>query len=201
MLKKVDVTVFDFDGTLSARDCNIEFARYCIRHSVRPWIFAPLILVGGIAKLLNPAGIWWRENIRRFMTEDMVTRFSRDFIKEHRKRRFNWVAQAIEDEHAAGRKVILISAGADYLIPHLVRDLKFDRVICSVMDKKRPWRYKFLCWGDNKVHALDEWAATNKYIPRVIRSYSDSKSDMPMMEIAREKIWVNPRTGIRKRSK
>ena len=197
MLKKVDVTVFDFDGTLSARDCNVEFARYCIRHSARPWLFAPLVLVSGVAKFFNPGGVWWRENIRRFMTDDMVRRFAHDFIREHRKRRFDWVAKAINTERAAGRKVLLISAGPDYLVPHMVRDLKFDKIICSVMDKKRPWRYKFLCWGRNKVYALDEWAAANKFIPRVVRSYSDSKSDMPMMEIAAEQIWVNPRTGKR----
>ena len=199
MQKKIDVTVFDFDGTLSARDCNVEFARYCMRRSARPWMFSPLMLVCGVAKFLNPGGMWWRENIRRFMTEDMVTRFARDFIKEHKQRRFQWAAQVVENERAAGRKVVLVSAGPDYLVPHLVRDLNFDRVICSRMDKKRPWRYKFMCWGRNKVYALDEWAVANKYIPRVIRSYSDSKSDMPMMDIAREKIWVNPRTG--KRSK
>ena len=36
MLKKTDVVLFDFDGTLSARDSNVEFARYCMRHSIRP---------------------------------------------------------------------------------------------------------------------------------------------------------------------
>ena len=197
MQQKIDVTVFDFDGTLSARDCNVEFARYCMKHSLRPWLFIPQMLVCGVVKLFKPDGIWWRENIRRFMTADMVRRFARDFIREHRNRRFDWVAHAVANERAAGRKVVLISAGPDYLVPHLVRDLNFDRIICSRMDKKRPWRYNFLCWGTNKVYALDEWAATNKYIPRVINSYSDSKSDMPMMKIARNQIWVDKRTGKR----
>lgn len=197
MLKKVDVVVFDFDGTLSARDCNVEFAKYCMKRRPGTWVYAPLMMVCGVARIIRPAGVWWRENIRRFMRPQMVEQYARDFVREHRKRRFDWVANQVANERAAGHKVVLISAGPDYLIPHLVRDLKFDAVICSVLDKKKPWRYKFLCWGRNKVYALDEWARENKYIPRVVKSYSDSKSDMPMMNIARDRIWVDKKTGKR----
>ncbi len=198
MLQKVDVVVFDFDGTLSARDCNVEFAKYCFRHSVRPWLFLPLMAVCGIVRWLRPGGVWWRENIRRFMTPDMVRRFAPDFIRAHRRERFGWAKEQVAAERAAGRKVVLISAGPDYLVPKLVRDIKFDAIMTSVMDARAPWKYKFLCWGPNKVVALDEWAKANKYVPRVVRSYSDSKSDMPMMEIAAEEVWVDKKTGLRK---
>ncbi|MBE6459815.1 MAG: hypothetical protein E7009_02405, partial [Alphaproteobacteria bacterium] len=93
---------------------------------------------------------------------------------------------------------VLISASTDYLVPQLVRDMKFDAVLCSRMDKKKPWRYEYICWGIKKVYALDEWARQNKIIPHVVRSYSDSKSDMPMMEIADEAVWINRKTGTRK---
>ena len=45
---------------------------------------------------------------------------------------------------------------------------------------------------------MDEWAKQNKIIPRVVRAYSDSKSDMPMMEIADEQVWIDKKTGLRK---
>jgi phosphoserine phosphatase len=83
------------------------------------------------------------------------------------------------------------------LIPFLVKDIKFDGVVCSVMDKKRPWKYKFFCWGENKVTAMDEWAIRHKVAPRLVKSYSDSKSDLPLMEIAIRQVWINPRTGTR----
>ena len=98
----------------------------------------------------------------------------------------------------AGNKVVLISASPDYLVPHLVSDMKFDAVFCSQMDKEKPYKYKFLCWNKNKVVALDKWAVEHKYIPNVIRSYSDSKYDMPIMEIAKEMVWIDPKTGLRK---
>ncbi len=197
MLQKRDVVVFDFDGTLSAFDSNIEFAKYCFRRSVRPWIFLPMIGVAAIARRLNRGGMWWRENMRRFMTPNMVKKYAPGFIKQHKMDRFGWAKEQVAAERAAGRMVVLISASPDYLIPGLVRDMKFDAVMCSQMDARRPWKYKFLCWGVNKVIAMDEWAKENKIVPRVVRSYSDSKTDMPMMEIAMEQVWIDAKTGLR----
>ena len=66
------------------------------------------------------------------------------------------------------------------------------------MYKDKPWKYKFLCWGQNKVVAVDEWAKKNKVIPHVVRAYSDSKTDMPMMKLADRQVWINAKTGLRK---
>lgn len=198
MLKKIDLVVFDFDGTLSAKDCNMAFGKYCFKHSLRPWAFLPVIGVAGIAKLFNPGGIWWRQTMRSFLTADMVKKLAPNFIKEHKMERFGWSKEQVATERAKGNKVILISAGPDYLIPFLVSDIKFDAVICSKMEKLKPWKYKFLCWGSNKVLAMDEWATKNKYLPNLVKSYSDSKTDLPLMELADEQVWIDPRTGLRK---
>ena len=198
MLKKEDVVVFDFDGTLSEFDSNVEFGKYCFRHSVRPWLYLPLMGVALIARAFNPSGIWWRQNMRRFITPNMVRKFSPNFIRAHLRNRFGWAADQVAKERADGHSVILVSASPDYLVPRLVRDMKFDAILCSRMDEQKPWKYEFLCWGKNKVYAMDEWAKKNKIIPHVVRSYSDSKSDMPMMEIADEQVWIDRKTGLRK---
>ncbi len=198
MLKKEDVVIFDFDGTLSAHDSNVEFAKYCFRRSLRPWLYLPLMAVAGVARMFNPGGVWWRQNMRRFMTPRMVREFAPGFIKQHMRERFGWSADQVAKERGDGRSVILISASPDYLLPRLVRDMKFDAVLCSRMDEEKPWRYEFLCWGQNKVYAMDEWAKKNKIIPNVVRSYSDSKSDMPLMEIADDQVWIDRKTGLRK---
>ena len=200
MLKKVDVVVFDFDGTLSGLDSNVEFAKYCFRHSVRPWLFLPLMGVSAIAASIKPDGIWWRENIRRFLTPKMVKKFAPDFIKQHLRERFGWAREQVIAERNAGRMVVMISASPNYLLRPLVRDMKFDVVLCSEMDANKPWKYNYLCWGKNKVYALDAVARDNKIIPRVVRVYSDSKSDMPLMEIASEQVWIDRKTGLRKQS-
>ena len=198
MLKKEDVVIFDFDGTLSAHDSNVEFAKYCFRRSLRPWLYLPLMAVAGVARMFNPGGVWWRQNMRRFMTPRMVREFAPGVIKQHMRERLGWSADQVAKERGDGRSVILISASPDYLLPRLVRDMKFDAVLCSRMDEEKPWRYEFLCWGQNKVYAMDEWAKKNKIIPNVVRSYSDSKSDMPLMEIADDQVWIDRKTGLRK---
>jgi len=198
MLRKTEVVLFDFDGTLSCRDSNVAFAKYCFRHSIRPWFYLPLMGVCAISRLFVPDGIWWRENIRRFLTPQMVKKFAPGFIKQHKLERFGWAKERVQSERDAGRKVLMISASPDYLLRPLVRDMKFDAVFCSEMDKQKPWKYEFLCWGKNKVLIMDEWAKENKIIPHVIRAYSDSKSDLPMMEIAEEQVWIDPKTGMRK---
>lgn len=198
MLQKKDIVIFDFDGTLSASDSNYEFFKYCFKHSVRPWLFLPCVLAGIVGSFLNRNGIWWRETIRNFITPKMVKDFSADVIKLHKQNRFGWAKEVVAKEHAKGNIVLLISASPDYLVPQLVADMKFDAVFCSQMEKNKPYKYKFLCWGKNKVIALDNWAKEHKVIPNVIRAYSDSLSDMPMMEIAKEQVWINKKTGLRK---
>jgi len=198
MLKKVDVVVFDFDGTLSRSDSNLEFFKYCFKHSIRPWLYLPMILVCFSYSLFNYKTEWWREKVRMFLTPKMVRDFAGDVVKLHKQNRFGWAAAQVAKERKAGNKVILISASPDYLIPHLVDDMKFDAVLCSQTEKDRPYKYKFMCWGKNKVIALDKWATENKIIPNVVRAYSDSKTDMPIMEIAKEQVWIDKKTGLRK---
>ena len=198
MLTKQNVVVFDFDGTLSASDSNWEFFKYSFKHSLRPWLFIPFVLVGIIGAKLNRNGIKWRETIRNFITPKMIKDFADDVVKIHKQNRFGWAADQVKKEKAAGNKVLLISASPDYLIPKLVSDMKFDAVLCSKMDENKPYKYKFLCWGKNKVVAMDKWAREHKIIPNVVRAYSDSIVDMPIMEIAKEQVWIDRKTGLRK---
>lgn len=199
MLQKKDIVVFDFDGTLSRHDSNFEFGKYCLRHSLRPWFYLPIMFVAYVGRLLNPAGIWWRTTMRRFITPEMIKQLAPAFIKEHKKLRFGWAKNTVARERARGNTVILISAGTNYLIPQLVADIDFDVILTSQMNANKPWQYDFLCWGPNKVIALDKWASEHKIIPNVVRAYSDSKSDLPIMNIAKEQVWINPKTGLRKK--
>lgn len=205
MLKNQKIVVFDFDGTLSASDSNKEFIKYCFAHSIRPWLFLPVIALGAALSLFDrketdlrrrPIAELWREIMRRFVSEKLVRRLAPDFIKEHRMRRFNWATECIASQHSEKDvKVILISAGPDYLIPELVKDMGFDVVMCSEMQKHRPWKFNFLCWGSGKVAALEKWAKKNNVKPIVLRSYGDSYGDMPLMKMAKEQIWIDSKTG------
>ena len=198
MLKCVNVVVFDFDGTLSASDSNLEFGRYCFKHSIRPWLFLPVFLIGVTWGFMNKPSKRPREVMRRFVSKNMVKKFAPAVIREHKSRRFGWAKEMVAKEHAAGNICILISAGPNYLIPDLVRDMDFDAILTSKMETKRPWKYKFMCWGANKVTALDNWATRHKFIQHIVRAYGDSKSDKYIMDLAETPVWINRKTGLPK---
>lgn len=198
-MKKINLVVFDFDGTISSGDTNVGFGRYCFAHSVRPWLFLPIMGVAFIIKKIAPKCICWRQMMRMFLTNNMIKKYANDFIKIHKKNRFGWVNECIAFEKSKpNTRVILISASSNFMIPKLVDNLGFDAVIHSEMDKKYPWKFKFFCYGPNKVIALNEWLKKNNYSANFVRSYSDNISDVPIMELANEQVWIDPKTGIRK---
>ena len=197
MQKKTKVVIFDFDGTLSAMDANYEFGKYCFRHSLRAWLFLPMTAFGMSFRYCAPNAKWWRQIGRRFISAKMVKRLAPAFVAQHKLNRFGWAAERVAAERAAGNIVILISASPNYLLRPLVADMAFDDVICSEMYADKPWKYHFLCYNKNKVVAFNKWAKKNKVTPRVVRSYSDSLSDMPIMELADEQVWIDRKTGGR----
>jgi len=73
-----------------------------------------------------------------------------------------------------------------------VSDIEFDLIICSEFNKKRPWQLEFFNYGENKRTALNAIGIT-----RAVRTYSDHKSDMPIMEMADEQVWIDPVHGTR----
>ena len=157
-----------------------------------------MTMFGMAFRYVAPNAKWWRELGRRFITAKMVKKYAHGFIAEHKLNRFGWAAERVAAERAAGNTVILISASPNYLLRPLVRDMDFDDVICSEMYSNKPWKYHFLCYNKNKVVALNKWAAKNKIVPNVVRAYSDSKSDLPIMNLATEQVWIDRKTGMRK---
>ena len=165
-------------------------------------LLLPLAIAAGILKIityhLSPVtyfDIAWRQVLRCSITKSIVKKHASKFLKEYKKYRFGWAAEQVAKEKAAGNFVILTSAGPDYLILPLVKDMKFDIVIASVMDSEKPWKYEFFNWNKNKVMAIQSLLDAGA---KVVRAYSDSKTDVPMMSIAKEQVWIDPKTGLRK---
>ena len=209
------IVIFDFDGTLSTSDANNAFWHYCFRHSVRPWLFLPIVAVGfvvmfiarGLLKLrmvtnISPIAILWREMIRLFYTPALVARLAPGFIAAFKLNRFGWAADQVAKERAAGSLVILSSAGMEYLIKPLVSDMDFDFIITSNTASAHPWKILFFNYGANKIETLNallnlEFGADLQTDGgfRIVRSYSDNRSDAPVMSCAREEVWIDPKTG------
>jgi phosphoserine phosphatase len=188
------IIVFDFDGTLSAGDINLEFWRYALWRSIRPWIFMPLTMpIYFIGKIFTSNAVWWRELSRLYLSKKLLDRLKPGFVKYHLTNRFGWAAEQVEKEKSTGAIVVLSSASPDYFVTPLVKDMGFDVVLSTITDIKNPWRIKFLNYNKNKVMALKK--KFGKF--EIVRGYSDSPADLPFMKLAKDKVWINPKTGVR----
>jgi phosphoserine phosphatase len=194
-MEKNNIVVFDFDGTLCAGDLSFGFWIYALRRSIRPWLFLPMTIFGIMISPLNRGGVFWRGVARRWLDKKLLLRLRDPFLAERKLKIFGWAGDRIAEERAFGNMVVLASASPDYLLKKLVglAGWRLDMFLCSKTDGEKPWKYDFLCYGKNKLKRLKSTLGDF----RIIRAYSDNRSDMPIMRLARDRIWINPSSGAR----
>ncbi len=193
------LAIYDFDGTVCQKDSTIEFWKYCVKHSTRAKLFLTFIWVFFVLRFFR---IISKETLRQysfyFLTPKMVRELSGDFIKKHRQGIFGWPFEQIQADKDSGLYTICITGLRDYLESGLLKGFNFDEVLCSKTEKKRPWKFETRsCLDIEKLNQLSKWAKDKKVFYRVVKTYSDSKLDYPIMAIAEEKIWINYKTGTR----
>lgn len=108
-------------------------------------------------------------------------------------------AEALEllDEHKrAGDDVYLVSASPVELVEPLGRYLGVSRVIASRAGVDEAGRYtgtmEFWAYGPHKADAIREVAAAEGYDLGACAAYSDSVTDLPMLEVVGRPVVVNP---------
>jgi HAD superfamily hydrolase (TIGR01490 family) len=109
---------------------------------------------------------------------------------------------AIARHRASGERVILLTSATPYVAEPLARALELDAVICSrleVVGGKFTGRIvEPLCYGDGKVCLAERWAAAHGIDLATTTFYSDSYSDLPMLERVGRPVAVNPDPRLRR---
>lgn len=101
------------------------------------------------------------------------------------------------DHQDAGRPVYIITAASQELADSLASVMAFDGALGSYLSEARDGVYtgeatgRFL-YRDAKAHAIRELAAARGYDLAASYAYSDSISDLPMLEAVGHAIVVNP---------
>lgn len=106
-------------------------------------------------------------------------------------------AQALLDMHAeAGRDVYIISASPVEIVAELARALGItgglgteSEVVEGVYTGRLAAPF---CYGEGKADIIRRLAASHGYVLKDCYSYSDSASDLPMMQIVGHPVAVNP---------
>ncbi len=106
-------------------------------------------------------------------------------------------ALAIMDEHRrAGRRVVIISASPEEVVRPLARYLGVDHVIATRSKIDQQGRYTgeldFYAYGPGKAEAITDLADKWGLDLGASYAYSDSVTDLPMMEVVGHPIAVNP---------
>ncbi|HKA68082.1 MAG TPA: HAD family hydrolase [Actinomycetes bacterium] len=107
----------------------------------------------------------------------------------------------IEEHHTAGRDVVIVSSSGTEVVEPIGSMVGADRVIATQMvvkDGRYSGEIDFYAYGENKAKAITELAAAEGYDLSRSYAYSDSITDLPMLEVVGHPYAVNPDRALRK---
>jgi HAD superfamily hydrolase (TIGR01490 family) len=107
----------------------------------------------------------------------------------------------IEQHHAAGRDVVIISSSGEEIVSGVGAMLGADHAIgtrMQVADGKYTGEIEFYAYGPHKAEAMVELAERHGYDLAASYAYSDSMTDAPMLEVVGHPTAVNPDKALRR---
>ncbi|MEV4917944.1 HAD-IB family hydrolase [Streptomyces tirandamycinicus] len=115
---------------------------------------------------------------------------------------YDEAASLIEDHHTAGRDVVIVSSSGAEVVEPIGELLGADRVVATRMvvgeDGCFTGEVEYYAYGPTKAEAVKELAASEGYDLERCYAYSDSVTDVPMLEAVGHPYAVNPDRGLRR---
>jgi HAD superfamily hydrolase (TIGR01490 family) len=136
---------------------------------------------------------WEVAHVRRVI-EDALEEFIYPTI-------YTEAATLIEDHQARGHDVVLVSTSGEEVVKPIGALLGIERVIATRMvveDGRYTGEVAFFASGPHKAEAIRELAAAEGYDLSASYAYSDSISDVPMLETVGHPMTVNPDRALRR---
>nr|WP_297430145.1 HAD family hydrolase [uncultured Actinotalea sp.] len=107
----------------------------------------------------------------------------------------------IAEHHAAGRDVVIVSASSSQIVEPVAAMLGADHVVASQMEV-RDGRYTgaitSYAYGPAKAEAVRDLARREGYDLAASYAYSDSVTDLPLLEVVGHAAVVNPDRALRR---
>ncbi len=199
---------FDLDKTIIAKSSTLAFSRpfsragLINRRAVLRSAFAQFVYV------MNGADHDQLERMREYLSalcagwdvdqvRSIVAETLHDLIDPLI---FAEAAALIEQHHAAGRDVVIVSSSGAEIVEPIGAVLGADRVIATRMvveEGRYTGEIAFYAYGPHKAEAMIELAEREGYDLATCYAYSDSATDAPMLEIVGFPFAVNPDKGLR----
>jgi HAD superfamily hydrolase (TIGR01490 family) len=200
---------FDLDKTIIAKSSTLAFSRpfyaggLINRRSVLRSGYAQFVfLVGG-------ADHDQMERMRRYLSEQAAgwdVQTVKDIVAETLHHIvdplvYAEAVQLIAAHHSEGRDVVIVSTSGAEVVEPIGEMLGAERVIATSMvqvDGHYTGEIAFYAYAANKAIAIRELAEEQNYDLSSSYAYSDSASDIPMLEAVGHPFAVNPDRLLRK---
>jgi HAD superfamily hydrolase (TIGR01490 family) len=114
---------------------------------------------------------------------------------------FAEAANLIADHKLCGRDVVVVSASGEEIVAPIAKALGATHAMATRMvveDGKYTGEVAYYCFGEGKVEAIRELAAREGYALEHCYAYSDSITDLPMLQVVGHPTVVNPDRALRK---
>jgi HAD superfamily hydrolase (TIGR01490 family) len=114
---------------------------------------------------------------------------------------YDEAAALIEEHHAAGRAVVIVSSSGDEVVAPVGRMLGADHIVATrmvVADGRYTGDIDFYAFGPFKAEAMNELATEHGWDLADCYAYTDSFTDVPMLETVGHPYVVNPDRGLRR---
>jgi len=107
----------------------------------------------------------------------------------------------IEEHHAAGREVVIVSSSGEEVVGPIAAMVGADRSIATrmvVADGCYTGDIEFYAYGVHKAEAITALAVEQGWDLADSWAYSDSLTDLPMLELVGHPVAVNPDKALRR---
>jgi HAD superfamily hydrolase (TIGR01490 family) len=206
----VRLAFYDFDGTLASGTVVHRYAYFAGRQTSRVEVLtrrARLLLRLPLFLGLNRVSrrrfneVFFREY--RGLDQRTLTYLSWQLLGEQiRPTIYPAARAALAADRAAGYRLVLLSGELDVALRPIAQELGFDELICNRLvfrdgvasgEVVAP----LLAEGE-KAAAIQRICQAHGAAPEAARAYSDSLSDLPMLEAVGQPYAVNPEGRLRK---
>ena len=105
----------------------------------------------------------------------------------------------IEEHREAGRDIVIVSSSGAEVVEPIGRMLGADHIVATRMvieDGRYTGEIDYYAYGPTKAEAMRVMADANGYDLDDCYAYSDSQTDLPMLEAVGHPVAVNPDKGL-----
>ncbi|MGZ4613916.1 MAG: HAD family hydrolase [Kineosporiaceae bacterium] len=200
---------FDLDKTIIARSSTLAFSRPLYagglinRRAVLRSTYAHFMyLIGGADHdqmermrryLSSMVAGWSVQQVRDIVAETLVEIIEPSVYRE--------AVALIAEHHASGRDVVVVSTSGAEIVEPIAQLLGADGVIATrmaVAEGRYTGEIEFYAYREEKADAIRDLAARRGYQLEGCYAYSDSVTDLPMLEAVGHPCAVNPDRPLRR---